>query len=282
MTTTAMTGRVWEGAFRTPRNAFADAKGSIHNDDTAAKLGFKGGTVAGSVHMDQFVPALLEAYGDDWWRSGSLSLYFTQATVDGEPVRATVEAGADRARLSMFNEAGALICKGTAAAGADEGSELRTRFAEQAAVEPAALRILKNLRVGDEHRGLEVCVPGEALERALATLTEPLDVYRKGVLPPSHAVRLAHMTRPVVMEKAAYPHVGLFGGLEVRHLTGPLRADVAYRARTKILKLTESPKTENVWYEVTFSEAGREAEVASVFYLLRIMRASSPLYAAAG
>ena len=57
-------GRVWTGEFRKPRNSAAEVKGSIHDDATASKLGFKGGTVAGSIHMDQFVPGLLELYGD--------------------------------------------------------------------------------------------------------------------------------------------------------------------------------------------------------------------------
>jgi len=40
----------------TARNWSADAgEGSIHDDATAAKLGFRGGTVAGSIHMDQYV-----------------------------------------------------------------------------------------------------------------------------------------------------------------------------------------------------------------------------------
>lgn len=279
MTATVTTGRVWEGAFRAPRNAFAEAKGSIHDDATASRLGFRGGTVAGSVHMDQFVPALLEAFGEGWWTRGQISLYFTQATVDGEPVRAVVEAEGERARLSMFNEAGDLICKGTAAMGEDAASELATRFASQAAVEPGSLRILKDLQPGDTHHDLEVCVPGEALSRALETITETVPAYAQGVLPPSHEVRLAHMTRPTVMAKAGVPHVGLFGGLEVRRLAGPLRADVTYHARSLILKLTESPKTENVWYEVIFNDPATGADFGAVRYLLRIMKNSSPLYA---
>ena len=37
-----------KGEFRTPRNLHQGAGGSIHNDATASKLGFKGGTVPGS------------------------------------------------------------------------------------------------------------------------------------------------------------------------------------------------------------------------------------------
>ena len=70
--------------------------------------------------------------------------------------------------------------------------------------------------------------------------------------------------------------VGLYGALEVQNLDGPLKAGVDYLARTKVLKLTESPKTENVWYEVVFAEGGRD--VARVLYLLRLLKGSSPLW----
>src|SRR3954468_13660426 len=147
----AETRGIWTGPFRQPRNSAAEVKGSIHDDATAAKLGFKGGTVAGSIHMDQFVPGLLALYGDAWFQTGSLSLYFTQATVDAEKVRAKVEPGAERARLSMENEAGARICRGTAAPGRDTGSELARRMAAQTSAEPGGLRILKDMVIGDEH-----------------------------------------------------------------------------------------------------------------------------------
>src|SRR5471032_2184096 len=76
------------GELRIPVNSAAQSKGSIHDDATASKLGFKGGTVAGSIHMDQFAPIVLKLYGDDWWKQGNMSFYFRQATVDREPVRA--------------------------------------------------------------------------------------------------------------------------------------------------------------------------------------------------
>ena len=39
------------------RNWSADAgAGSIHDDATATELGFRGGTVAGDIHMNQFPP----------------------------------------------------------------------------------------------------------------------------------------------------------------------------------------------------------------------------------
>ena len=270
---------VWTGEFRKPRNSASEAKGSIHDDATASKLGFKGGAVAGSIHMDQFVPGLVEIYGERWFETGAMSLYFTQATVDGEAVRATIEQDGERARLTMHNEAGAQICEGTATLGPDPQSELAKRLAAQTPAEPGALRILAAMQVGEEHHGLPVRIEPEYLAKSLEQLTEPMDAYRDDrVLPPSHLVHMSHMTRREVLGNAAQPAVGLFGALEVEAFAGPLRAGVDYLARTRVLKLTESPRTENVWYEVIFTAAAGGPDLGRVLYLLRFMKGSSPLW----
>ena len=270
-----------ESDFRAPRNLHSEAKGSIHNDAVASKLGFKGGTVPGSIHMDQFVPLLVRLWGDAWFERGDISLYFTQATVDNERVRCTVEPGEERARLRMFNEPGALICEGTASLAApDAGSELAKRMEMQEPVAPGRLRILGDIKIGDEHCDLPVRIERAGLERTLATITEDLPAYReKGVLPPSQIVHLAHLTRPSAMQKQK-PAVGLFGALQVQQLRGPLLADTDYLARTKIHKLTESPRTENVWYDVTFRNPSDGVDVGSMLYCLRFMKGSSPLWSA--
>lgn len=273
------TSKTWTGPFRAPRNMAAEAKGSIHDDATATKLGFRGGTVAGSIHLDQFVPHLVETYGPQWFETGGLSLYFTQATVDLEEVQCGAEAGEDRLRLVMHNRDGAMICQGTASAQPDAGSELARRFENQTPAGEGTLRILAAMRVGDENHDLPVRVAPETLARTLGVITETDAAYADGTLPPSLMVHMAHMTREAVMAKSTRPQVALYGALEVQNLAGPLRVGVDYLARTKVLKLTESPKTENVWYEVIFAEGGRD--IARVLYFLRVMKNSSPLWAQA-
>ena len=66
--------------------------------------------------------------------------------------------------------------------------------------------------------------------------------------------------------------------LEVGAFAGPLRAGVDYLARTKVLKLSESLRTENVWYEVIFSGKDGEPDLGRALYLLRFMTGSSPLW----
>ena len=267
------------GEYRTPRNAFQQAPGSIHNDAVASKLGFKGGTVPGSVHMDQFVPMLLQTYGERWFETGDISLYFTQATVDAEQVRAVLTPGEGRSRLTMYNEPGALICRGTASVQApDSLSELSQVLQQQVAVDPSKLRILGAYKVGDEVTGIPIRLEVEKLQDSLKRITEPHALYtERNVLPPSHMVSLSHQVRPRVLEKAG-KSVGLFGALEVRQYRGPLHAGIDYVARTKMLKFSESPKAEAVWYDVVITDPKSGLDVACIQYFLRFMKASSALY----
>ena len=76
---------------RNPRNLSIDSKGSIHDDATATDLGFRAGTVAGDIHLEQFGQILVDGFGQQWFENGWLSMYFQQATADREPVEAWLD-----------------------------------------------------------------------------------------------------------------------------------------------------------------------------------------------
>jgi len=265
------------GEFRSPVNQAATSKGSIHDDATASKLGFRGGTVAGSVHMDQYVPRLLETFGQDWLSAGNLSVYFQQATVDREAVRAfTVRVpGEAQARVRMENEAGALINIGTASAsGADSETELQRRVK---GMDPAhGLRILKASKVGDEVAEVPVRAAQAALDRRLSAITEPMSIYAEGVLPPSMATQLMRGVEETLFSRTGV--VGLFGAIELQTLKGPLKVETDYLARGRILALTESPKTENVWYQAHIKDPVSGEDAGWMIMYLRFLKASSPLW----
>ena len=89
-------GSIVAGPVRSPRNIEQSLPNSIHNDAVAQKLGMRGGTVAGSLHMEQFPPLLVAEFGSQWWPNGGLSLYFRYATTDREPVQCLVASGESR------------------------------------------------------------------------------------------------------------------------------------------------------------------------------------------
>jgi len=274
------------GEFRRPRNTAAQQKGSIHDDATASRLGFKGGTVAGSLHMDQYIPLLLELYGEDFLRRGNMSLYFRQATVDLEAVRCFVRQapGQSHARLTMENEAGDLISEGTAScAGPDGETELSRRVVAQTPAAPGVLRILARCKVGDEVHDMPITASAATVERRLETIPERIAAYDGGpdvrrALPPSVTVNLYRPVQEALLKLESRP-VGLFGAIELQNLEGPLRADTSYVGRGRILALSESPKTENIWYQAWATDPETGKDVGWMIMYLRFLKASSPLWA---
>ncbi len=274
------------GEWRRPTNTAAHQKGGIHDDDTATDLGFRGGTVAGSIHMEQFAPILEETFGEAYWRTGTLSLYFRSATVDQEPVRcfatAPEQAGdIQRASVWMENEVGDTIVSGTASCGGhDAGSELRERLAS---IRPVTeLRILKAMSVGDTCESVTVQVANEHVDRQLAVITEPLACYatpeRFGgrVLPMTGVVRIFDPAEQLLAEPAIQPFVGLYGGIEVEFINGPVFSETDYDAMGEIVGLTDSPKTEVLWRDMLLKREGEP--VARMLKMDRIMKDSSPLW----
>jgi len=279
---------VLESGLVAARNWSADAKGSIHDDATASKLGFRGGTVAGSIHMDQFPPVLLRTFGPRWFEDGALSLYFLNATTDGERVQAFAdapEAGATQVRVWMRREDGLEVSEGTASVADASCSALRTR--EQRACDPAELRILRALAPGAELGEEKVRLgPERQRERILRGLCSgPLDWYTGAspwggpIAAPSAAVELLWAPPTRALGRHVGRAVGLFGAIEVAHLAGPIRLEETYTVTGRVLSLGQSPKTEYLWFDSLATDP-RGNPVASMRMLLRFMKASSPLYAA--
>lgn len=277
------------GPVRRPRNPSAHVQGSIHDDATATALGFRGGTVAGSIHMDQFPPLLLEAFGQGWFETGSLSLYFRYATTDGEPVQAFAERPPDggqdaQVRAWMTTPDGGLVGEGTASVGRPATpSALRGR--DLRPVDPSGLRMLKALRPGDLIGDLPVAVnAGRQLSLiARGAMTEPLPWYAGAspwggpVASPSAVVDLLYSDLLADFRRSLGPRVGLFGAIEICFAAGPVFLHRSYRVSGKVVALSETPKTEVLWFDSrAVGEDG--VLVAEMRMMLRQMKQSSPLY----
>ncbi len=275
------------GPLRTPRNMYQGkdgmaGKGSIHDDATASKLGFKGGTVAGSVHMDQFAPIVLQLFGEDFFANGNISLNFKQATVDAEPVRAFArKVGDGQARLWMERQDGVLVAEGTARLGIDNDSQLAKLLKSQK--EGGDLRMLAACKVGDVSDPRTTRVDAEQFATRKAAMTEWLPQFdgknrwNRPIAPMSSAVGLARAAQGGILKRLD-GIVGLFGALEVQYINGPLFADQDYSVVAKTLSLSESPKTENIWWEGVMSDPKTNKPIARHLQYLRFMKGSSPLW----
>jgi len=183
-------GKIY-GGWRQPPNIWMNS--GIHNDDTARKIGMRGGTIPGTIHLNLFAPLIIEFFGQRWFEKGSLSMFYTYATLDREEVRAVIEmplkdAGDVQVNAWVETPEGQTVAKGTLAIGEpQETSYVRNFSLENAA--PENLRILAGLRVGEEVPAREnVVFTQEELDEVLETITDPLDWYKGSseALPGAH------------------------------------------------------------------------------------------------
>lgn len=277
-----ITGPLWAGV-----NWSADAgEGSIHDNDTAEQLGFRGGTVAGDVHMNQFPPVLQRVFGDRWFESGNLSLNFKNATIDRERVQVFAEPladGASQTNVWMEREDGLLVCTGTAAVGDHSQSALRNR--DLRSCDPSKLKILNKLHEGMSLGSYDVLADSkkqfDRYDKGL--ISDPLDYYRSGSpwgdVIACPATFLEYLWAYPMKGLAPYvgESVGLFGAIEIGQMKGPFVLNRQYRIDSHVVCVGQSPQTEFVWYDTTATNEVGEV-VATLRMQSRAMKASSPAY----
>jgi len=280
--TDVITGPLWAA-----RNWSADAgAGSIHDDETAAELGFRGGTVAGDVHMNQFPPVLMKAFGQRWYETGNLSLSFKNATVDKERVQVFVEspaAGQTQTKVWMEREDGLLVCTGTAAVGDHSNSELRRK--DLRPCDPAELRILNRLSPGLSLGSYDVFTdPTKQFQRYDSqVISDPLSWYREDspwgdpVAAPCTVLEFLWAYPMQGLQPLVGESVGLFGAIEIGFVNGPLLMNQHYHLESEVVCVGASPQTEYVWYDTTATNAAGDV-IATMRMQSRVMKASSPAY----
>lgn len=286
MTQIATNRDVRTGPIRHSVNGSSNAKGSIHDDATATKLGMRGGTVAGSIHMDLFGPLLLETFGDRWWETGNLSLYFKNATTDREPVRASLgipPEGATDAQVDAWvdREDGMRVAEGTAAVGRPDAETALLGRASRA-LEHGEMRILSGLSVGMAIEPATACYTEATLKDYMGRITEPMPMHESSrwggaVVPLAGYVNVLYGQAIGSLRRQIHDVVGLFGAIEIRNVNGPLIVGREYRTGGQVVALGESPKTEYFWYE-TWADDADGRRIAEHRMQLRFMKASSPLY----
>lgn len=260
--------------------------GSIHDDATATKLGFRGGTVAGNNHMDLFAPLGLHAFGQPWFERGSLSLYFRNATIDREPVsaRIRVPAAVDNVQTDawVFREDGMLVAEGTIACGTHAEPTALQRIPMDE-ISPEGCRILARIQPGEDIPAQGFILSSKAADERMAVNTENLTWYAGdspwGARVASPAAYINALWGPPTahLRKRVPNSVGLFGAIEIRNVNGPLLVDTPYTISGKVLAVGQSPKTEFFWFE-SWADDQSGRRVAEHRMLLRFMKASSELW----
>lgn len=275
------------GPLRRSVNNSATAKGSIHDDATASKLGFRGGTVAGSIHLELFPPLAVHAFGQRWFERGTISMYFLNATTDREAVRAYLKepaAGAADSQVDawVLREDGMQVAQGTVAVG-NPGVPTALQARPLDRFEPGDLRLLAGIEPGRRFEPVRVSTSlDQQLERSKVT-TEPMAWYTGAspwggpIVMPAPLVQMLYAKSVQSLRGNIGQAVGLFGAIELRFINGPVMVGQEYSCTGEVIAVGQSPKTEHMWFETGLDDdSGRR--IAEMRMLLRWMKASSPLY----
>ena len=173
-----------------------DSHASIHDDATAQKLGFQGGTIEGPTHFSQFAPLCENLWGKAWFETGCISAHYRNPSFAGEEVQAILEKpepGAKQGKIQMVKRDGTEVLRGTASVG-DGGAAtaLDQRLTElKPLADPV---ILHDVKVGMKtarqivRMGFDQNM-GElypfSLGDKLKVITEPSPYYRREENPPT-------------------------------------------------------------------------------------------------
>lgn len=285
------------GGWRAPENVYKSSTTSIHDDSVAQKVGMRGGTIQGTIHLSMFAPLAYKIFGDRWFEKGTISMYYTFATIEKEEVRAIIELPPDTTKEMLLIAAkdvqvkawaelknGQQIMTGTVSIGSPkEPSYLQATELKNS--NPEDLRILARLKVGDEIPSKDILLTQEDANRGIYRITDQLEFYKgKEKSPWKNAIFY-----PTAMYEAMalgserrdtedFKAVPFFGATELRNINGPALIGVPYIAKGKYICIGASRKTEYVWFDSTLEEKETGKIIASMRHLDRFMKAGSPLY----
>ncbi|GLR88923.1 hotdog fold domain-containing protein [Bradyrhizobium iriomotense] len=256
------------GPWRQPRQMLQaqvyDAHASIHDDATAQKLGFKGGTIEGPTHFSQFAPLGARLWGRAWFETGCLSAHYRNACFEGEEVQAIMLASLTEqqpeCQIQMFKRDRTEVLRGTASiVGSPSALDIRLRELKSLA-DPVILRDMKvgmkskrqTVRMGlDQNMG---DLYPFSLRQKLAVITENSPFYSSSANPWDRAIIPMEMLSVLFQYRAKEdplpskgPAVGLFADQEIRLLRGPLFVDEEYEVEREVIALSGSRRTESAW-----------------------------------
>lgn len=281
------------GPWRGPRQMLAEqtyeGHASIHDDATAQKLGFKGGTIEGPTHFSQFVPLGVDLWGDRFLAEGSISAHYRNPVFEGEEVRAVVRPTAgrdDHAVITMEKPDGTEVLAGSMGVGAGQpATALEIRLAElKPLADPV---ILKDVAVGDRTPRFAVTMGMDqhmgdlypfSLAQKLARITEPSALYQSIIPVEMISVLLNHNARSHPFRSRG-PAVGLFADQEIRLFAGPLEVGKTYEIEREIVGITGSRRTESMWVKTSVFAPGDDKLLATMLLNTATLKDSYEPYA---
>lgn len=268
------TSDTFAGPWRRPQQMLHEqsygSNASIHDDATAQKLGFQGGTIEGPTHFSQFAPLCERLWGREWFESGCLSAHYRNPAFANEEVQAWVArptAGATQVAIGMTKRDGTEVLRGTASVGSSSGeTALDQRLKELKPIADPV--ILHDVEVGtktgrqtvrmdfDQHMGN---LYPFSLREKLKVITEPSAFYAEGGANPWGRPIIPFEMLSVLFLYREHedgfrersPSVRLFADQEIRLIKGPLFVGEDYQTEREVVARTGSRRTESMWLRGT-------------------------------
>lgn len=297
-------GRVLRGSWRSPRNLLVDQSygghASVHDDETARKMGFKSAAIEGPTHFSQFVPLCHAIWGDGFLTEGCLSAAYKTAVHDGEKVRAHVARpapGMSQVDIWMEREDGAEVLRGTASIGSGNPPSMLGRKLEALPppdpfrvihrdIEPGAMRSRTRVRM-DIDSVMGALYPF-SLRQKLEFITESSPWYAEAesspwerpIIPFEMVSVLLHHTSADDPWLGAEPTIDLFVDQEIHMIAGPLFVGEDYEIERKVVALSGSRRTESTWVRTEVFRPGEKEVLATMLLNVASFKESYPDYEA--
>ena len=280
-----------DGALYTPfyeaANVHANQVGAVQSDEVARRVGFQGGVVRGTTHVQQFPRLMLAGFGQRWFEVGGFAALFIKPTMHGDRVRIGMQVpeldGADeQVQLWVEREDGLHLVNGTAQLGDPLGASL-------------ARQMVSNTHGADECRILAGRQVGTVTERVAVRLDSakaaeegsmpmaPAEWYSSaspwgGPIANPASVPTAAGVSSVRLELSSEGVVSMLGSQEVKYIAGPVFLDHDYVSESELVAIGSSPKSEYSWHESRLLEPDG-ALIAKTLTQTRHLKKSSPLWA---
>lgn len=282
-------GSVLSGPWCAPMQMLAeqsyDGHASIHDDATAQKLGFRGGTIEGPTHFSQFVPLGVSIWGQEFLESGCISAHYRNAVFEGEEVRALLNspiAGATHAEIWMEKKDGTEVLRGSISLARDPSETALER--RVAGLKPVGeLVILRDIRVGMKSKRQKVRMDFAqnmgalypfSLNQKLQKITQASSWYTpqggsstpwgKPIIPMEMISVLLNHNAKVDPFPVRGSSVGLFADQEIKLIREPLFVGEDYEIEREVAALSESKRTESMWVRTSVYQPGANEVIATM------------------
>jgi hypothetical protein len=292
------------GPVRSPHQMLGDQEydghSSIHDDETADKLGLRGAPIEGPTHFSQFDPLGVALFGEEWFEHGCISAHFENMVIEGEQVQAfATRESADRARIHATKDDGASVLTGTLTLGNGSTPLLEERLTAMNAKDMGELFIVDQLVVGAKTQPRSTSMQFSerngnlypfSLEEKLRHITEPSPWYHpdtaaaspwgRAIIPTEMVSVLVHKDGTAASQvfPVRGPALGLFVDLQVRYVNGPLFVGETYNVVHEIVGVGQSRRVESYWTRTQIMNDASTQIVAEVLLHQGVFKASYEKY----